>query len=190
MTSPDSLIRFYYDCFNQRRGAEAARLFTDSAVLDFMQPTVWTTGFDEFEERWHRAFPDGVLTVERVEQRNERMCEVDLIGIGTHLGTLDFGIYQFKPTGARTHIRLRQLFEFHEGKIAFSSLSFDHQDFIRQLTRLDRSALIFHLDRIVHLRETLATLLDNPQREREILEQLGRELDGARKQLRPYFYRE
>jgi len=193
MKAVDPLIRHYYECFNDRRWEEAASLFTADAVLDVFQSKVQqsaTTGFKEFAERWQRAFPDGVLLVNHVEQRNDQTYEVDLTGVGTHLGTLDFGTYRFTPSGARTNIRLRQLFEFREGKIAFSSLSFDIQNFVRQLTRLDRSALKVHLNRIARLSEALEAVSEDSQQEREALEQLGRELDGARRVLRPYFYRD
>ena len=51
---------------------------------------------------------------------------------GTHQGPLDLGGYGlFKPTGAIGKLRLRQIIEFRDGRIAYSALSFDVQDIVQ-----------------------------------------------------------
>ena len=65
------------------------------------------------------------------------ICEIDLIGTGTHGGDFDMGGYGvFKATGVKTTLRFRELLEIRSGQITYSSLTFDVHDLIRQLTPL------------------------------------------------------
>ncbi len=132
------LIRQYYACFNERRFAEAAELFALDAVLEFPpfgNAACGPEGYLRFAELWVRAFPDGRLDIEHVEQRGDTICEVDLIGTGTHVGDFDLGPYGvFKASGAKARLRFRELLEIRVGKITYSSLTFDVHDLIRQLT--------------------------------------------------------
>ena len=84
--------------------------------------------------RWIEAFPDSQLQIEHVEQRGDTICEVDLIGTGTHRGDFDMGGYGvFKATGVQAILRFRELLEIRGGKITYSSLTFNVHDLIRQL---------------------------------------------------------
>jgi hypothetical protein len=184
----EALVREYYSCFNERRFSDAIRLFAANAVLEFGDSLRGSEAHVEFAERWVRAFPDARLVIEHVEQRGDVICEVDIRALGTHLGALDLGAHLFKPSGAATELRMRQLFEVRLGHITFSSLSFDLQDFIQQLAPLNYTALKVHLDHISRLSSELADVRDDAVRQK-IAEQIGAELDGARRVLRPYFYR-
>ena len=131
------LIRKYYACFNERRFADAAEFFSDDAVLEhgpLGQRQQGGTGYLQFAEMWVRAFPDAALSIVRVEQHGDTICEVDLILTGTHLGTFDLGEGGlFKATGAQAKIPVRELLEVRIGKITYSSLAFDLHELIRQL---------------------------------------------------------
>ena len=132
------LIREYYACFNERRFAEGADLFAEDGVLEY--PSLGDTkrgreGYLEHVRLWVEAFPDGQLTIEHVEQRGDTICEVDLIGTGTHRGDLNMGGYGvFKATGVAATLRFRELLEIRGGKITYASLTFDVHDLIRQLS--------------------------------------------------------
>ncbi len=132
------LIREYYSCFNERRLRDAAELFAPDGVLDhtpFGKTQTGGDGYIRFAEMWIRAFPDGQLHIERVEQRGDTICEVDLIGTGTHQGDFDMGAYGFfKATGVKATLRCRELLEIRGGKITYSSLTVDVHDLIRQLS--------------------------------------------------------
>lgn len=112
-------------------------MFALDAVLEhppFGQPLLGPRGYLTFAQVWIEAFPDGMVAIGRVEQRGDTICEVEVTGVGTHLGTLDLGSYGvLKPTGARASLRFRQLLEIRCGQITFSSISFDMQDLLRQL---------------------------------------------------------
>lgn len=157
--------------------------------LPLQEPLRGREGSIAFARRWLEAFPDGQISIERVEQRGDTLCEVDLVATGTHRAKLDLGVYQFKPSHVPVRIRLRQLFEFRDGRAVFSSLSFDIYDLIRQLSSVDYATLHDRLREIQRLGDELARVRDDAQGRRHVCERLGRELDAARQVLRPYFYR-
>jgi steroid delta-isomerase-like uncharacterized protein len=185
--TPDALLRLFYDSFNQRRLSDARTLFTDDVVFELLpteQPLRGRTGFAEFVSRWSTAFPDAHMMPLHVEQRSETMCEVDMTVTGTHLGLFDLGAYRFKPTGVAVTLRLRQLFEFHEGRIAFTSLTFDLQNLVGQLAMIDLRAVDTHLDGLNVLRVDLGRARDEPAR-RDVADKMIVEVDALRKVLRP-----
>jgi hypothetical protein len=148
-----TLIREYYAFFNDRRFADASEFFAPDAVLEhppFGQPLNGPSGYLRFAEIWIKAFPDAIVSIERVEQRGDTICEVDATGAGAHLGTLDLGSYGvLKPSGAQVTLRFRQMLEIRCGLITFSSISFDMQDLIRKLKgATDADArTVSHIDR-------------------------------------------
>jgi ketosteroid isomerase-like protein len=188
---PDLAVQHYYACFNERRLAEAAGLFSDDAVLQLLlfERLRGAAGHLQFAQRWIEAFPDARMHVNRLQVRGETLCEVDVTATGTHLGTLEMGAYRFTPSGCAWSLDLRQLFEFRDGRIVFSSLSLDIHEFIRQLAPLDLPGLKRQLERIRRLSEELDQIHADSPRLRDITQRLGAELDAARKVLRPYFYK-
>jgi hypothetical protein len=186
----ETQIRAYYTCFNERRFGDAAALFTSDAIVQHIPLGNTERGaraYQRFAETWVRAFPDGILDATRIASRGDTLWEVDLRASGTHLGALELGSFgTFKPTGAHTTLRLRELLDLRDGSIVFSSLSLDVRDLIQQLTVIDYTTLMRHLDRIADLRTELAHATD-PDRQRDVAQRLGRELDATRHVIRPYF---
>jgi predicted ester cyclase len=131
------LIREYYACFNERRFSDAAEFFAEDAVIEHGasgQRQVGGEGYMHFAGMWVRAFPDAALSIVRVEQHGDTICEVELFGTGTHLGTFDLGEGGvFKATGVHAKLRLREVLEVRVGRITYSSLAFDLHELIRQL---------------------------------------------------------
>jgi hypothetical protein len=132
-----TLIRRYYACFNDRRFGDAMELFASDAILEYPPFSPQQRGpecYLAFAEMWTKAFPDGVVAIEHVEQRGDTICEVDLIAKGTHLGDFDLGAYGvLKASGVKTSVRFRELLEIRHGRITFSSLSFGVQELLQQL---------------------------------------------------------
>jgi predicted ester cyclase len=130
-------IREYYACFNERRFEDAADMFADDAVIEYhgsSQKELGPQGYVRFAEMWVKAFPDARLGIVRVEQHGDTICEVDLIGTGTHLGVFDLGpAGSFNPTGKPARLPFRELLEVRVGKITYSSLSFSLHELIQQL---------------------------------------------------------
>jgi hypothetical protein len=131
-----TLIRRYYACFNDRRFGDAMELFASDAILEYPPFNPQQRGpecYLAFAEMWTKAFPDGVVAIEHVEQRGDTICEVDLIANGTHLGDFDLGAYGvLKASGVKTSVRFRELLEIRHGRITFSSLSFGVQELLQQ----------------------------------------------------------
>lgn len=188
----ESLVRLYYACFNQRRLADAAKLFADNAVLEYIpfgQQQYGGDGYIRFANAWVNAFPDGMFEVHGIEARGETLYEVDLLGTGTHRGGLDIGVHLFAPTGTKARLRLQELLDIRDGKIASSTLRLDLGDLIQQLVTVDYAELIDRLERIRQLGDELSRAQSDAARQRDIANRLGLELDAARKALRPHFNR-
>ena len=189
--TPDALLRLFYECFNQRRFGETGSLFTDDVVFELLPsetPMRGREAFADFVSRWSTAFPDAHMMPLHVEQRGETMCEVEMTVTGTHLGLFDLGAYRFKPTGVAVTLRLRQLFEFSAGHIAFTSLTFDLQNLVGQLAMIDLRAVDSHLDGLNVLRVDLGNARDEPGR-RVVADKMIGEVDALRKVLRPPYSR-
>ncbi|MGH9373978.1 MAG: ester cyclase [Vicinamibacterales bacterium] len=189
-----AIIGQFFQHFNERRFDAAANLFKDDAILEHVPTRRHQRGGDgflEFAEMWVRAFPDAALTVERVSSHDGVTTEVDLLARGTHLGALDMGAAGiFKPTGVSATLRLRQLLEIRDGKVTFSSLSFDLQDIVHQLVTVDVAKLLEQLQKIQQVGVKVAAAPANDAVERRnLIARLGAELDTARHIVRPYFRR-
>jgi predicted ester cyclase len=185
-------IRQYYDCFNERRFADAAAMFADDAVLEQVPFNCRERGgaaYRLFADTWTRAFPDASVTIEEIVERPGGVFEIDLRVTGTHQGDLAMGGCVFKPTGAAMTLRLRELVEFRGERIAMSCLSFDMQELAHQLSSIDETQLLMHLSRLRYLEEQLRGTSPDFPRRRDLLERIGRELDAGRRVVRPYFTR-
>jgi predicted ester cyclase len=184
-------IQQYYAAFNERRFADAAAMFADDAVVEqtvFQQPQRGGAGYLYFTETWIRAFPDASIAIERVIERSDAVYEVELLATGTHLGQLQIGGLTFSPGGVEGVLHLRELLEFRGGRIVMSSVSFDFQELVNQLVRVDEAQLLTHLGRIRQIEEHLRAAAEDPGRRRELIARLGTELDGARRVVRPYYF--
>jgi predicted ester cyclase len=194
MSDTHAMIERFYKLFNARELEEAAALFTDDAVIEHGAPGRRQRGgggYLEFARMWIGAFPDAVLTIEDITRRNPTTIEIDLVATGTHQGPLDLGGYGlFKPSGTLGKLRLRQIVEFKDSRIAYSALSYDVQDIVQQLTVVSVPKLLEHLKRVQQLGERLGqTSPEQVVERRSIIDRLGTELDAARRIVRPYFDR-
>lgn len=194
MSDTHALIERLYTLFNARQLEEAAALFADDALIEHGargRQQRGGAGYLEFARMWIGAFPDAVLTIEGITPRDRTTIEIDLMATGTHQGPLDLGGYGlFKPSGTKGNLRLRQIVEFKDSRIAYSALSYDVQDIVQQLTVVSVPKLLEHLKRVQQLGEKLAqTCPEQLLERRSIIDRLGTELDAARRIVRPYFDR-
>jgi predicted ester cyclase len=187
------LIRDYYRSFNERHIDTAGTLFAQDAIVEmppFVQRANGSDAYTQFAETWLRAFPDALFTIDQVAQRNETMCEVDVIATGTHAGPLDLGAFGLlRPSGARLTLQLRELLEIHGGQITYASLSFDLNGLMRQLNRIDHEQLMRSLNTIGQLSQELADAHSGSDQQGDVIERLGHALDAARLIVRPQFKR-
>jgi hypothetical protein len=187
--SPEDLIRAHYDDLNSRRLEVAAGRFHPDARLEHITGRIerGPDGFRAFAERWLAAFPDALFSVECIRPRTAVLYDVDLRATGTHRGTLEFYSWTFRPTDVQLRLSARELLHVEGGQILFASLSYDVQDLVRELASVEPQKLLHHLARLKQLGEQLAQAGSNAARQRDVIEQIGRELDIARHVVRPYF---
>ena len=182
-----------YACFNERRFDDAAAMFAADAVVEQApapQPRRGGTGYLEFARMWIQGFPDATVAIERVLARTPALYEIELTAHGTHLGTLELGGGgQFRPTGVRASLSLRQLLQFDEQElVTYSSLSFDIQDIVAQLVTVDEARLVDQTRRIRQLGDMLLSAANAAER-RNTLYRLGMAIDEARHLVRPHYRR-
>jgi predicted ester cyclase len=136
--SGHELILAYYKAFNERRLDDAAALIAPEAELRIPGSDPSGSGpqaYRRFAESWLNAFPDAHFAIQRVEQRGDTICEVDVLATGTHRGRFSFDPFDsIAPTGARLSLRFRELLEIRFGLITFASLEFDVHHLVQQLT--------------------------------------------------------
>jgi hypothetical protein len=84
-------------------------------------------------------------------------------------------------------LNLRELLEVRDNRVVFSTLSFDLQQLVDQLTRVDSPRLLNHLEHLRTLGAQLEAAHGDAPRTREVLDRIGRELDAARHIVRPYY---
>jgi SnoaL-like polyketide cyclase len=167
----------------------AARRFHGEARLEHVTGHVQhgPEGYSAFATRWLEAFPDGMFSVEGIRPRERLMYDVDLVATGTHTGTLALGSWVFGATNLEVRLPARELFHIRDGRFDFASLSFEMHDLVGQLTNVDIAKLLQHISRIGELGRALSAAEGQPQRQKELLDRLGRQLDEARHVARPYF---
>jgi SnoaL-like polyketide cyclase len=184
----EPLIRAHYDDFNQRRlEAAAARFDPEARIEDVMgRSEQGPEGYRRFTAAWLTGFPDAQLAIESIRKRAPNLYDVDFIASGSHTGALMFGSWEFKATGLYVQLPARELLQIEDGRFLLASVSFDLQALIRQLAPVDTGALLHHLARIQQLGEQLAAQ-GHPQKQRELVERIGGELDLARRLVRPYY---
>ena len=188
----ESLIHRYYGCYNERRFADAARLFTEDALIEHLplgRQHRGPAGYLVFAEAWSTAFPDGRLTIDRIECRGDCFYDGHVTSLGTHRGLLDIGTFQFKPTGAKATLQLRELLKVQDGRFTASTLSIDLNDLVNQLSIVNYAELGVRLDRIRQLTDELHAATGDLERQADVAVRLGFELDAARHALRPHYKR-
>ena len=182
------LIRAHYDDFNGRRLDAAAGRFQANARIEHGsgQVAYGPGGFCLLTRQWLTAFPDGRVAVQDILPQGGNMYEVALVATGTQSGPLALGSWSFRPSQVAVRLPARELFQVEEGQFRLASLTFDLHDLVRQLATVDTAVLQEHVARIGQLGQQLAAETD-PTRRRELIDQLGRQLDAARHVVRPYF---
>jgi hypothetical protein len=128
------LIREYYQAFNERRFEDGADLFALDAVIQHRPDGVLLKGPEGYLESARATvaiFPDIQIHILHVEQRGDTIVEVDLTATGSHRGDWNMGaLGVLKADGTLKTVRHRELLEIRGGKITFSSITYNLQEFV------------------------------------------------------------
>lgn len=133
----ETLVRRYYELFNQRRLDEAERFVDPQAVFTYpvgKEHLIGKAGYRELARRWLEGFPDGQAIITTVLVPDDRTAVTEWIGQGTHLGTLDLpGFMPLPATGVRAQLPMRETVTITDGRIAASRMEFDPAEMLRRL---------------------------------------------------------
>ena len=128
------LIREYYKAFNERRFEDAADLFSVDAVIQHRPDGVLLMGPEGYLESARATvaiFPDIQIHILHVEQRGDTIVEVDLTATGSHRGDWNMGaLGVLRADGTLKRVRHREILEIRGGKITFSSITYNLQEFV------------------------------------------------------------
>jgi len=138
--TPTDIIRRYYDLYNRRLFADAAKLFAPDAIIEHApygsEARRGGSGYVASAELSMQAFPDAQIEVLAIVPKGGTVFEVDLVASGTHLGRLDMGAYgQFEPTGTTIRLRHREVLDIRDSLIVYAGVTFDAQELIAQFSR-------------------------------------------------------
>lgn len=130
-TDTESILRAVYEAFNAR-DLEKLRSYASAGARVTNVPFGETLGFVEDFEAWAQAFPDGKIEVKTIiAQGDHGMAEI--VGRGTHTGTLKSPTGDLPATGRRAELELAEVYDLRNGKITAMRYYFDAFSFLQQL---------------------------------------------------------
>lgn len=133
----ETMVRRYYELFNQRRLDEAERLVDPQAVFTYpfgKEHLIGRAGYRELARRWLEGFPDGRVAITTVLLPDDHTVVTEWIGHGTHLGTLELpGFPPLAPTGVHAQLPMRETVTIADGRIVASRMEFDPDEMLRRL---------------------------------------------------------
>ncbi len=133
----ETLVRRYYELFNQRRLHEAERFVDSQAVFIYpvgKEHLIGRAGYRELARRWLEGFPDARIEITLVLVPDDRTAVTEWIGKGTHQGTLELpGLPVLAATGRRAQLPMRETVTIANGRITVSRMEFDLDELMRRL---------------------------------------------------------
>lgn len=134
----ETLVRRYYELFNQRKLDEAERFVDPQAVFTYpvgKEHLIGRAGYRELTRRWLEGFPDARIEITGVHMPDSRSVATNWIGHGTHVGTFELpGFPALPPTGRSTHLPMREIVTIEDGRIIASRMEFDAEELMRRLS--------------------------------------------------------
>ena len=126
-----SMVRGMYDSWNAKDLARVeAYAHPDCRVTNIAFGA--SLAFRDYERNWATAFPDGTVELTNVIADGDCVA-AEFIGRGTHRGPLQGPSGALAPTNRRVEVRLVEIWEFRNGKIAAGRVYFDSAGFMGQL---------------------------------------------------------
>ena len=130
-TNNASVLRAFYAAFNAKDLDELASCATTDAQARNVA-FGWKGGLQEDMENYAQAFPDGKIEVVTLVEQGDCVC-AEVIGRGTHRGTLRGPGRDLAATGRRVEIPMVEICRFRDGKIAEVRYYFDAFSLYSQL---------------------------------------------------------
>jgi steroid delta-isomerase-like uncharacterized protein len=130
-TDNASTVKAIYDAFNARDFDRLASYAAPDARATSI-PFGATGGFREDFETWGKAFPDGNVEVKNLIAQGDQVV-AEVVGRGTHQGTLSGPTGDIPATGRRVELPLAEIYRLRDGKIVELRYYFDAFTFLSQL---------------------------------------------------------
>jgi steroid delta-isomerase-like uncharacterized protein len=131
----ETLVRKLYTAFNNRNFEETAKLVSPNFEWrDIPTGEVYRgpEGIKQFMEHWTKAFKDARIDVKRVVASDQSVA-VELIGSGTHTGTLETPAGSIPPTNRKIELPCCEVGIIENGKIRSGSTYYDAATIMQQL---------------------------------------------------------
>lgn len=129
------MIRSLYDAWNRRDfDAQVAASAPDGQTVIVGTGDVYEgpEGTRRYSESWANGFPDGQVTVDNIFGDGDRVV-VEFTGRGTHTGMFETSMGTIPPTGRSVTVKLCDVIELSDGKIARQRSYFDTGSLMAQL---------------------------------------------------------
>ncbi|MGZ8736283.1 MAG: ester cyclase [Nocardioides sp.] len=130
-----ALARRLYEGWNERKFDELAdAMASDGKIVVVGTGDVFEgpEGSRQYNKSWYDGFPDGKITIDNVLASGDCVV-VEFTGHGTHTGTLATSMGQIPATGRSLTLKLCDVIEFKDGKVATQRTYFDTGSMMAQL---------------------------------------------------------
>lgn len=135
MADNATLARRLYEAFNERNFDELAEVIASDGQIvvagtgdTFEGPE----GALQYNKMWADGFPDASITIDRILSSGD-IVAVEFTGRGTHTGTLVTSMGVIPATGRSVTLRLCDVTQFKDGKVASQHTYFDSGSLMAQL---------------------------------------------------------
>jgi len=135
MADNATLARSLYDAFNNRDFDLLSESVAPEGTITMIgsgQTFRGPDGAREYNTMWADAFPDGMITVDRIIAQDDYVV-VEFTGRGTHTGTLATPAGDVPATGRSVTLQLVDVLEFDAGKVKAQRSYFDSGSLMAQL---------------------------------------------------------
>ncbi|MGZ8742452.1 MAG: ester cyclase [Nocardioides sp.] len=130
-----ALARRLYEGWNERKFDELAdAMASDGKIVVVGTGDVFEgpEGSRQYNKSWYDGFPDGKITIDNVLASGDCVV-VEFTGHGTHTGTLATSMGQIPATGRSLTLKLCDVIEFKDGKVATQRTYLDTGSMMAQL---------------------------------------------------------
>lgn len=133
MTTTDnaSLVREAYAAFNAKDLSRMKAVIVPDGKMQSV-PFGSTLGFLEYFENWAHAFPDGRIELQTVVSEGNWVV-AEFVGRGTQTGALRGPGGTLPASNRKAEIRMVEIYEVRDGKLATGRAYFDAAQFLAQL---------------------------------------------------------
>ena len=136
-----ALARRLYEGWNERSFDEIADAMAPDGRIQVAGTGDTFTGRDgsmKYNRGWYDGFPDGQITIDNIVSAGD-VVVVEYTGRGTHTGTMATGMGDIPATGRSVTLKLCDVLEFRDGKVAMQRTYFDTGSLMTQLGLMSAS---------------------------------------------------